>query len=387
MPALWFFGPINTEGMRQSLGIPLQVGAAARKVEGILRAVQAHGWQGHLVATPIVGSATGRWWHAGAVHQEPWGVVHQGPALGKPALNRLLAGWTYARWAFRVPRHEAKVVFYNFFPEFIPAAWILRCRGIAAHLDVEDYPDGLQGMRSRINRWSFAIMRRLCHPHPLVASTGIAQRCQASVSCVIHGVLTDNDQGAEPVTSTTPLRVLYGGTIRPDTGSDLAVAALRILRSRGESIPPITCIVTGFGDVAALRSLADTAHPTVRVEVHADLDAPAYRNMLRSCHAGLCLKLPDSDVGQTTFPSKSVEIAANGLVLVSTDVSDVGRLFQDAALLLDRAEGTDLADALVRLAKDPHLVERLSRAGLQRVQEQQSPAAVGQRLLAFFETP
>jgi glycosyltransferase involved in cell wall biosynthesis len=384
MPDLWIIAPVNTIGISRHLGAPLQVGAASRKVAGFLQAIQTVGWGAHLVTTPIIGHHGGGHPVPPRVHCESWGTVHQERSIGIPWLNRALAGWNYLRRSCMLKRGRDHVLFYNFFPEYLPAALLLTLRGMRPHLDVEDYPDGMAGLRSRLNLLSFSILRRVCHSDPVVASEGIGNMCGGSRHCVVHGVVSDGDRGSPTAESVKPLRILFGGTIRPDTGSELAIRALHRLRTAASADTSMEFIVTGFGDLSAFHALAKEPHPSVSVMVQGDLDAQAYTALLRRCHVGLCLKMPDTDVGRTTFPSKSIEIAANGLVLVSTSVSDVPQLFAGAAVLLERAEPDALADALLGLARDPERTSNLARAGVERVRDMHSPLAVGRRLADFL---
>ncbi len=380
---LWIIAPINTPGLADKLGIRLQIGAATRKVFGILYAAQAVGWKGHLASTPIIGHHR-RWHITPAANLVEHGIdVHYAPAIGVPWLSRLFAAWNYLMLAFRLHRKRDHVIFYNFFLEYAPAALVLLCRGMRATIDIEDYPDNKKGFRSLLNRLSYPIIRNLCHSHPIVASTGIADIDKAEKFCVIHGILTPEDMGLDQRDNEV-IRILYGGTIKADTGSEICAEAFKILRKNNAANVTVELLVTGFGDVRLFQDLENEFHPLIKVRVCANLAPSEYLSILRSCHIGLCLKMPDSNVGMTTFPSKVVELTANGLALVSTAVSDVPHLFGDVALLLARADAPTLAAALHDLAADPQRIADLATRGHARTVERHAPVAVGHRLTTFL---
>lgn len=125
----------------------------------------------------------------------------------------------------------------------------------------------------------------------------------------------------------------FGGTVSNSTGADLIVNTIKKLRkSNYKFIDKINFIITGKGDsIGELKSLSFiNQHPYVKV--YGETSYKEYIEILRSCHVGLALKPKSGVLSDTTFPSKVVEITNNGLLLVSTDISDVKFLFNDGAI-------------------------------------------------------
>ena len=80
-----------------------------------------------------------------------------------------------------------------------------------------------------------------------------------------------------------------------------------------------------------------TAEVEFSVSVYGKLTMSDYRAFMDTMDIGLCLKLSSTGIGETTFPSKVVEIAASGLLLCATSISDVPLIFDDAsAIILNR---------------------------------------------------
>jgi glycosyltransferase involved in cell wall biosynthesis len=90
-------------------------------------------------------------------------------------------------------------------------------------------------------------------------------------------------------------------------------------------------------------------------------------------------------MGATTFPSKVVEMAAYGLLVVSTRVSDVPLLFDDSsAELLSEASPAALASVFARVIEDPGGARHRADRGLAMIRERFSSAAVGRQMAQFL---
>jgi hypothetical protein len=86
--------------------------------------------------------------------------------------------------------------------------------------------------------------------------------------------------------------------------------------------------------------------------------------MLAEADVGLSLKMPGSNLVATTFPSKVVELASHGLLVLTTDVSDVGVLFNDdTAVVLRDATPGELASKIAGIARCPACAIPAYRAG------------------------
>jgi glycosyltransferase involved in cell wall biosynthesis len=110
-----------------------------------------------------------------------------------------------------------------------------------------------------------------------------------------------------------------------------------------------------------------------------------YRQILQDSHLGLCLKLPSSSMGATTFPSKVVELASNGLLVVSTKVSDVPLILDNScAFLLGEATAQALANALTEIASHPEKSGATALKGQQKIAALLSEETVGAGLLQFW---
>jgi glycosyltransferase involved in cell wall biosynthesis len=87
------------------------------------------------------------------------------------------------------------------------------------------------------------------------------------------------------------------------------------------------------------------------------------------------------------IPNVLVEAMASGLPVVSTSVSGIPELVRDGenGLLVPPDDPVALADALLRLRRDPELAARLASAGRETVRQRFDGELLARRLASLFE--
>ena len=109
-----------------------------------------------------------------------------------------------------------------------------------------------------------------------------------------------------------------------------------------------------------------------------------YREVLRRCDVGLALKLNNGPLANTTFPSKVIEFAAAGLLVLTTDISDVRQVLGSGALYLTRDEPHALIELFESIVKDRPMANACAQSGLQNVQTLCSPLSSGKAVANFI---
>jgi glycosyltransferase involved in cell wall biosynthesis len=178
---------------------------------------------------------------------------------------------------------------------------------------------------------------------------------------------------------------LMGGTVSAETGAHLLVGAIEHLRaSQPAWATRLSIDVTGQGDaIPALKRLAaDDAWPSVRV--HGRLDTAQYRQVVARAQVGLALKPSVGPLAQTTFPSKVVELAGAGLLVLTTDISDVRHVLGNGAVYLDDETPAGLAERLRWVVEHVAQAKALAEIGRDRTRAQCHPRDAGERLSAFL---
>lgn len=381
---IFYVSPVASEDLNRRFQQRHYVGPADAKVFGVCRALRSTGASAVVVSTAIDRRLDGPWSEALRTQSVPFIRV---AAVGRAGIRRIIAAFTLLLFAIRTVRPGDRVLLYNFFPEYLFLALYLKARGRPAMLDIEDGPTASQkGARGVMTRVSYNWIRPLTVKRCVVASLSLASKLGLSEVLPIYGVARQVSR--EPTIRFTQPRlgVLFGGAIMPETGLELFADAVRLLAERSPECA-IDFHISGHFDREIFLSLKAEveAASSLRVLVHGALTADEYGSLTRSLDVGLCLKLPSHEMGQTTFPSKVVEIASLGLLLCTTPVSDVPELFDEStAALLQGETPAELADLLSDIEK--HREKWAQRAGNGQAKAQQlfAPHAVAARLESFL---
>jgi glycosyltransferase involved in cell wall biosynthesis len=212
---------------------------------------------------------------------------------------------------------------------------------------------------------------------------------RARVELVHHGL---NSDFAALLTAPAPARVpparftvIGVGRLVPKKGFDVLVEAVGDLRARGldarlviagedgEETPRIRDLVRRLG----LDAHVEWAGPVTQEQLLAQYRAA-------SVMALACRVVADGD--RDGIPNVLVEAMAAGLPVVSTTVSGIPELIVDGhtGLLVPPDDPPALADALLRLAKDPAERDRLGAAGRAFVAERFDGDVLAERMAALF---
>lgn len=176
-----------------------------------------------------------------------------------------------------------------------------------------------------------------------------------------------------------------GGTLCFDTGAELLIDTIRQLR---RDAPPwaekLRFEVTGKG--VALEGLASLATEAgvPQVIVHGRTTDLQYREVLRRSDVGLALKLNTGLLANTTFPSKVIEFAAAGLLVLTTDISDVRQVLGAGAIYLTSNDPQELAALLKGLVEDRVAAMKCAEAGRHAVLARCSPQLAGRAVADFI---
>ncbi len=375
------------DAMRAERGIATDSPAGSRKIFMAARALAGAG-----VAATVISLGRGRYTgstrYFGVVARRSWRVpICYLPFVDRPVVSQLLTLGAAALVVARRSRRPGRtcLLIYNRSIAYVPAVAVARLCGMRVVLDLEDgYTGTGTTLRERLVRLGCRLFDTLCGSRALLACTALAAATRLRPTMVYYGIADE----ATPVVRAPrdDIVALLSGTIAPETGGELVADAVVALR---RDAPPwvryLTIEVTGNGpSLARLTVLAaDSASP--RVRVWGRITDAEYAAIRARVDVGLALKLNHGPLAQTTFPSKVIEMAAAGQLVVTTDISDVRLVFgDDGALFVTR----DAADAVIEQLR--WIVEHREAAAARAVQGSAAvaricaPAAAGERLAAFL---
>ena len=223
----------------------------------------------------------------------------------------------------------------------------------------------------------------LCSGGVLLACSALADQTKLRPTHCCYGSYEAESGSRKGLGS--PINVLMGGTVSVDTGAQLLIDAIKILRKESPSwAGSIRVEITGKGDcLQHFRVLAeDAAKP--EVVVHGRMTDDEYREVLARADVGLALKPNSGELAGTTFPSKVVEYAGSGVLVVTTDISDVRRVLGSGAIYLTENSSRLLIEKLRWIVENRDEAGDLARAGNKAVAESCAPDAVGRALDRFL---
>lgn len=307
------------------------------------------------------------------------------PFSHRRGLSELLSLFGLLSPLWRLARHSRRaVIFYNRIPAYLPLLRAASRLGYRRFLDLED-GEVVAGrsLKERLDRIVRAQFDRHCRDGALLACSALeAMTTVRPVHCYYGTAVGDVDV---PHWQTDRITCLMSGTLAPDTGAPLLIEAIRRLRARRPDwTAGLYFEVTGKGEsLAEFQQLA--AEPGLpRVRVHGRTSDARYLEILRGCEIGLALKPVGGALADTTFPSKVIEFAGSGLLVLSTDISDVRRLLGDGARYLERNDPELLIERLAAIATDREAAARCARRGSHAAEFHCAPSRAGEDLRQFL---
>jgi glycosyltransferase involved in cell wall biosynthesis len=198
---------------------------------------------------------------------------------------------------------------------------------------------------------------------------------RAKVHCVYHGLNAEFaglvDQKTEWPSKQGGLRALGVGRLVEKKGFDVLVEACGILR--GRRIPFEAVIVGEHGEhEPEIRRRIDALGLNDSIRLTGPMDqSKLYKEYLRAGVFCLpCRVLENGD--RDGIPNVIMEAMACGLPVITTPVSGIPEIIKDGinGRLIPPDDPLALADALLRLDRDPRLAQSISRQARATVREQ-----------------
>jgi len=284
-------------------------------------------------------------------------------------------------------RKQVTVVAYNRSFHYLPALMVARFSGARCFLDLEDGDISLQPFLQRTAR---RLLRRvfdsLCSAGALVSTRSLSQQINQRRYIPCYGtVASEKVDITEKWRGGSKVSILYSGTLLRERGTTLLMDSIQYLeRHFPGTTEKVEFIITGKGPAQkALEKFA--AMRRSWVSYHGALTFDEYDQMLSSAHVGLCLNLSSSDLHRHAFPSKVIEYAAKGLLLVSTPVSDVPFIFSEqSALILSKESPEVVAKAIVWIVENRADAVDMARSGNEVVATMCNEGKVGEELVSFL---
>lgn len=309
------------------------------------------------------------------------------PFFHFPVLSELLSLFSIVPllWRLRSVKGAKAALFYNRMPAYFLGLVMVRVLRFRTVLDLEDGEINMGG-------WSLAkaksqifirLFDSVCSGGALLACSALEYTTRLRPTSCCYG--TSETHTILSNQNLIPVTVLLGGTVSVDTGAQLLVDAITILRE--EELPwaeNIQFEISGKGDcISQFEILAkDVRKPNIIM--HGRTTDDEYRQMLARIQVGLALKPNSGALADTTFPSKVIEFASHSILVVTTDISDVKKVLGDDAIYLTKDNPQILIDKLRWIVENREDANDLALRGERTVAAKCAPKIVGQMLDRFI---
>ncbi|WP_413493790.1 glycosyltransferase [Shewanella baltica] len=278
------------------------------------------------------------------------------------------------------------IIFYNRMPAYIPSLLVGYFFGYKCLIDLEDGEvlfKEKKSLKTKITNFIPYLFDRFTNSGALLACSALSKMTNVRPVLCYYGTSADAE---EPRSfDGDVLRFLVSGTLESETGIDMLLDALAIIKDNKPAwINQVIFEVTGKGTYLDLLSKLSFNSNLPRIIVHGRATDVEYRNIISHCDVGLALKPVSGELANTTFPSKVIEYASAGLLVLSTDISDVRKLFDTGAVYLESNQALELVNAIEKIYNDRVFARETALIGHNVIKSKLSSIDVGNQVKNFI---
>jgi Glycosyl transferases group 1 len=362
--------------------------AASRKVFLMCQALRMAGIRPYVLSLGRGRADGGLGWFGGTLRRVGGIPTVYAPFTHIRILSELVSLLGLIGVVLRMSRRPRRaVVFYNRIAAYVPTLLVASLTGYRCLLDLEDGEVAASGQsrswKGRISNLISSLFDRFCHDGALLACTALSDMTRVRPVRCYYGTAVSLAKASR--WQSEVVTCLMSGTLAPETGAPILIEAIRILRQQAPKwASQLRFEVTGKGGcLADFRDLAEE-QGLPEVMVHGRTTDAYYLDILRRCEVGLALKPVGGPLADTTFPSKVIEFAGAGLMVMSTDISDVRRLLGDGARYLIRNDPKQLLCLLHEVVNDRIAAKSCAERGMQAAFQHCGPLKAGHDLGQFI---
>ncbi|MCL6362844.1 glycosyltransferase [Pectobacterium carotovorum subsp. carotovorum] len=282
---------------------------------------------------------------------------------------------------------DKAVIFYNRLPAYILSLFVSVIFRAKRIIDIEDGEivsnegKSLKNKAKSIVPWLYDTF---CKDGAMLACSALSSMTKIEHTTCYYGtvspVIRENN-----VFDRSKVSILLSGSLSEDTGAERLSNAIRLMRSDSQRWRNVQFEISGQGpSLQSFKDLMnDEGFPVVRV--HGRLSNSDYHDLLVNCDVGLALKPIIGSLANTTFPSKVVEYANSGLLVISTDISDVRHVLgADGAIFLSTDSEDEIINAFDKVIHDTAWSRKTAEEGKNNVLKLLAPECASNKLIAFI---
>jgi glycosyltransferase involved in cell wall biosynthesis len=284
-------------------------------------------------------------------------------------------------------RKKTVMLYYNANPFYILSLFFASIFGFKNVLDLEDgYFESPSFKVSYISNKIVNLFYNFFCQKMLLACSALEDLALRKKTYCYYGIV--EKEALKKDWRSPKIVALFGGTVSPETGAEYLLGVIeKINQEKPAWASQLSICVTGKGDCLERFNILEKENNYLDVKVWGRTTNLEYQAILNRCHIGLALKLVNGSLADTTFPSKVIEFAGAGLLVMSTDISDVKKIFGKTIVYVDDEEVSSLFNELKAAVLDRVATEMTVLKGVEKVHENCGKSLTGQKLTEFlFDT-
>ena len=371
---------------RAGRGITGDSPAASRKIVRMAEALRSAGTATYVLSMGRGAPKRLLDWHSARVVRINKVPIAYAPFSNLPIVSEITTLVGLAVLAIRLRRDSnCTIVFYNRFHAYLPVLVIGTLFGNRMILDLEDGQIAINrskigAISQRLIRWVFD---RCCKHGALLACSKLRNDTAIRPVFCYYGTSAVNAV-ANPMQSIV-VTCLMAGTLDFETGATTLIDAIEKLRAHRPALAKqLRFIVTGKGTCAHEFERLAAADGQPEVVFYGRIPDEDYSKVLSLVDVGLALKRVDGTLSNTTFPSKVIEFGAAGLLVLTTDISDVRQMLGKGALYLRSNDPELLVELLSTVVMDRSAAVNRARLGSENIRARCAPELAGPALAKFI---
>jgi glycosyltransferase involved in cell wall biosynthesis len=377
------------DNIRAQRGITTDSPAASRKVFMLCQALRFAGLKPYIVSLGRGSSGGSVDFFHGIVRRKDGIPILYSSYSKIPFVSELISLLSPLIILIRLRRQNIKtVVYYNKMIAYLPSLFLSSFLGYRNILDLEDGP--VFAKHNKFSefffRYTFKIFDQLCKSGVLLACNALVEQTTIRPALTYYGSAVF--EPSKNKWQSECVKILMGGTLSADTGAELLIDTIRKIRLTSPLwASKLHFEVTGYGPSleGLIKLSTEPGKPEIRI--HGRTTIEQYRAVLNDCDVGLALKLNNGPLANTTFPSKVIEFAAAGLLVLTTDISDVRDIFGSGAIYLTRDEPPFLEILLKSIVSDRKSARDCALRGRKKVKALCGSDVSALRIAKFISGP
>jgi glycosyltransferase involved in cell wall biosynthesis len=373
---------------RKHRGIYTDSPAASKKVIELCKAIQGSGTRCFIISLGRGRAEGPAHFFSSFVRKIDSVPIIYTPFSTIPLISELVSLLAPLAIIFRFRSKITKaIIFYNPMAAYIPTLIFSAALGFRGVLDLEDghVPVAMRKLVTSIRIFVERLFDYFCKGGALLACDALVQFTSLRPTLTYYGVANENPHPNANRFKSEHVRFLFAGTLERETGAELLIEAIKALRNDQASWADKAIFeITGKGSSFDQFVLLSGQAGFPRVIVHGRTTNSEYQKILNQIDVGLSLKLPDGPYANTTFPSKVMEFAVNKVLVLTTIISDVQKVFGESGALYVKGDIPNLQALIRRIVENPAQMTCIANEGHQRITSMNSVKKVRKSLTRFI---